>query len=67
MIPYNNDTRESYIKRCTANHLVLAETYCNGGYERSMWIQLLTWVQAEEIYGDHWDKLKEKEKENELK
>jgi two-component sensor histidine kinase len=43
-----------------ANHLAMAETHHDLGNNLSMWQSLLTWVQAEEIYGEHWDKLKEK-------
>ena len=60
MIPYNTDTRWSYIDRMKANHLAAAETHYNLGNNLSMWQQLFTWAQAEEIYGNHWDKLKEK-------
>jgi hypothetical protein len=60
MIPYNNDTRESYIERMKANYLDLAERYHNLGYSLNVWLHLFTWVQCEEIYGDHWDKVKEK-------
>jgi hypothetical protein len=43
-----------------ANHLAMAETHYDLGNKLSMWQQLLTWVQAEEIYGNHWDKIKER-------
>ena len=61
-VPYNTDTRETYVKRMEANHLAMEinETHYDLGNSLSMWQQLLTWVQAEEIYGEHWDKLKEK-------
>lgn len=60
MIPYNTDTRDSYVDRMKANHLAIAEIHYNLDSKLSMWQQLLTWVQAEEIYGNHWDKIKEK-------
>lgn len=56
-VPYNTDTRETYVKRMEANHLAMAETHYGLGNTLSMWQQLLTWVQAEEIYGDHWDRM----------
>jgi hypothetical protein len=57
-VPYNDDTRESYVERMTAMHLALAEMHHALGQGRSMWLHLLTWVQCEEIYGGHWDDLK---------
>ena len=59
-VPYNTDTRESYIKRMAAGHLAMAETHHDLGNKIPMWQQLFTWVQAEEIYGAHWDKIMEK-------
>jgi hypothetical protein len=59
-VPYNNDTRDSYVERMKGNHLDIAETHYDLGNKVSMWQQLFTWVQTGEIYGDHWDKLKEK-------
>lgn len=58
-VPYNTDTRESYVERMKANHLSMAETHYDLGNTLSHWQQLFTWAQAEEIYGTHWDKLKE--------
>ena len=60
-VPYNDDTRESYIGRMTAMHLGLAETHHYLDNELSMWQHLFTWVQCEEIYGGHWDDLKARE------
>ena len=59
-VPLNNDTRDSYVARMKAEHLSLAQTHHHFDHNIPMWLQLLTWVQAEEIYGEHWDKLKEK-------
>ena len=59
-VPYNTDTRETYVKRMEANHLAMAKTHHDLGNNLYMWQQLFTWAQAEEIYGPHWDKLKEK-------
>jgi hypothetical protein len=57
-VPYNDDTRESYVERMTAMHLALAEMHHARGQGRSMWLHLFTWVRCEEIYGGHWDDLK---------
>ena len=59
-VPYNDDTRESYIERMKAMHLALAETKTHyyRANELSVWLHLFTWVQCEEIYGGHWDDLK---------
>lgn len=56
-VPLNDDTRESYVNRMKINHLAMAELHYYLDHKRSMWQQLFTWVQAEEIYGNHWDKL----------
>lgn len=62
-VPYNTDTRESYVSRRAQNHLDIAESlYWVGNCEHSMWVQLFTWAQAEEIYGEHWDKIMEEMK-----
>ena len=57
-VPYNDDTRESYIERMKAIQLGIAEKCHDLGQGRSMWLYLFTWVQCEEIYGGHWDDLK---------
>ena len=56
-IPHNNDTKESYIKRHEEGQLWVAKRHCELGNELSMWQALFTWVQCEEIYGKHWDKI----------
>lgn len=58
-VPYNDDTREFYIERMKLGHLHLAKCHFDLGQNLSMWQQLFTWVQCEEIYGEHWDKLME--------
>jgi hypothetical protein len=61
--PYQNDTRQAYIDRWANQHLHTAEAHHDLGNDRSMWLYLLNYAMAEEIYGDHWDfvnKLKEK-------
>ncbi len=63
MIPYITDTRESYIQRMKAGHLHVAEAHHALGNETSMWLSLINYAMAEEIYGGHWDyvsRLKEK-------
>lgn len=57
-VPYNDDTRESYIKRHEEGQLWVAKRHCELGNELSMWQALFTWVQCEEIYGTHWDKIR---------
>jgi hypothetical protein len=57
-VPYNDDTRESYIERMKAHYLDWAKCHHHLNNERSMWFHLFTWVQCEEIYGGHWDDLK---------
>jgi hypothetical protein len=57
-VPYNDDTRESYIERMKADYLEWAEWCHAWGHERSVWLHLFTWVRCEEIYGGHWDDLK---------
>ena len=56
-VPYNNDTRESYVQRMAENHIAVAKRHHELGQDRSMWIQLFTWAMCEDIYGEHWDTL----------
>ena len=60
-VPYTDDTRESYVTRMKDRHLYFAELQHRFGNSFSMWQQLFAWVQSEEIYGNHWDELKEKQ------
>ena len=60
MIPYNGDTRDTYVQRQMENHLFIAEKFCELGNERSMWLQLFSWAMSEDIYGVHWDLLQGK-------
>lgn len=55
MVPYNDDTRQSYVERHKENHLLLAKLYPEDS--RSMWLQLFYYAMAEDIYGEHWDNL----------
>lgn len=59
-IPYNDDTRETYVQRRKEIHLDLAKHCHERGIEHSMWLQLINWAVAEDHYGEHWDKLQEK-------
>ena len=59
-VPHNDDTRESYIARMKETCLKIAEDHFTLGQDFSMWMHLFTWVQCEEIYGNHWDRIKEK-------
>ena len=56
-IPYNNDTRESYVHGQAAEHLHWAEVYHMLGHQRSSWLALFYYAMAEDFYGTHWDKL----------
>ena len=57
---YMNDTRDSYVERAKAIQLSIAERHYQLGNDLSMWLHLFTWVQCEEIYGTHWDKIRGK-------
>lgn len=61
-VPYNNDTRDSYVERMKAEHLAVAELHYDLKNASSMWLQMLIWAQAEDIYGAHWDRIKEKKR-----
>lgn len=61
MIPYNTDSRESYINRQAVNHLVVAKMHHELGNKHAMWLQLFNWAMSEDFYGQHWDKLRSKE------
>ena len=53
MIPYNTDTRESYVKRMQDGYLHIAMTHHEIGNNRSMWLALLYYAMAEDLYGEH--------------
>ena len=62
-IPLRNDTRESYIARQKAEHLYWAKANYQTSNKKdnfAAWCSLWEWVMAEDTYGEHWDKLKEK-------
>ena len=55
---YNDDTRETYVERRKAENLAQAErSYEINGSHRNVWIFLFQWAMAEELYGEHWDKV----------
>jgi len=54
-VPYLADTRQSYVQRMADNHLHVAMTHHKIGNNRSMWLALINYAMAEEIYGEHWD------------
>ena len=62
MIPYNDDTRESYVQRMADGHLHSAMVRHKLGHEHSMWLFLLYYAMAEDLYGEHWDDLKRRGK-----
>ena len=57
--PLNTDTRETYVERMAVGHLCLAESFYKLGLDRSMWQQLFNYAVTEDVYGTHWDKLKD--------
>jgi hypothetical protein len=62
-VPYNGEAREAYVLKWSEHHLLVAEAHYGLGNETSMWLALINYAMAEEIYGEHWDyvnKLKEK-------
>jgi hypothetical protein len=60
MIPYNKDTRETYIQRMADNNLHAATFYHKHGINLSMWVALLYYAMAEDLYGEHWDSLQKR-------
>ena len=61
-VPYIDDTRESYVARQKAEHLYWAKIHFELKSKEtiSMWIALLNYAMSEDLYGNHWDKLQEK-------
>jgi hypothetical protein len=62
MIPYINDTRERYVKRCKEEHFFWAKRAHNVGAMQAMWVALWHWAIAEDLYGEHWDKITKEKK-----
>jgi hypothetical protein len=62
-VPYNDDTRETYVQRMKDSHLELARKFSDlPSCTRSMYLQLFYWAMAEDVYGEHWDKLERRNK-----
>ena len=57
-MPYIDESRQDYIDRVKGNQLRFAELHHERGNERGMWDHLFTWVQCDEIYGEHWDRVR---------
>jgi len=55
-----NQTREEYIEGAKHNSLYWAEQACNVGSEGLMYTMLLQWAMADELFGEKWDRSKEK-------
>jgi hypothetical protein len=53
-------TREQYIEGAKNNSLYWAEQACNVGSEGLMYTMLLQWAMADELFGEKWDRNKEK-------
>ena len=62
MIPYKSDTRETYIQRMKENYLRIANIHYELNNNTSMWLALLYYAIAEDLYGEHWDDLERKGK-----
>ncbi len=60
MIPYKSDTRETYIQRMKENYLHIANIQYELNNNTSMWLALLYYAIAEDLYGEHWDDLERK-------
>ena len=62
MIPYNTDTRESYIQRVKDGYLHIANLHYELNHDQPVWLALLYYAMAEDLYGEHWDYLQRKVK-----
>jgi len=62
MTPYNTDTRESYIQRMAEGHLHIANLHYELNHDQPVWLALLYYAMAEDLYGEHWDYLKRERK-----
>lgn len=61
-VPYNDDTRQSYVQRMKDGYLHIAHVHHELKQERSMWLALLYYAMAQDLYGEHWDYLQRREK-----
>jgi hypothetical protein len=55
-----NQTREEYIEGAKHNSLYWAEGACNAGSENLMYTMLVQWAMGDELFGEQWDRSKEK-------
>ena len=55
-----NQTREQYIEGAKHNSLYWAERACNAGSEGLMYTMLVQWAMGDELFGEQWDRNKEK-------
>ena len=62
MTPYNTDTRESYIQRMKDNYLHIANLHYELNHDQPVWLALLYYAMAEDLYGEHWDYLQRRNK-----
>ena len=62
MTPYNTDTRESYIQRVKDGYLHIANLHYELNHDQPVWLALLYYAMAEDLYGEHWDYLQRKVK-----
>jgi len=53
-------TREQYIEGAKHNSLYWAEKACEAGVEHTMYTMLLQWSMGDELFGEQWDRNKEK-------
>ena len=55
-----SQTRDEYIEGAKHNSLYWAERSCNAGSEHLMYTMLLQWAMGDELFGEKWDRNKEK-------
>jgi hypothetical protein len=55
-----NQTREQYIEGAKNNSLYWAEQAYNVGSEGLMYTMLVQWAMGDELFGEQWDRSKEK-------
>lgn len=53
----NDDTRETYIQGMKDKHEFVARVHYELGNNMAMWLALLHYAMAEDLYGEHWDNL----------
>jgi hypothetical protein len=58
-----DNTKEDFICRKKIEHFAFAKLQHKFDNEVSMWIHLLLWAQAQDFYGDQWDRVKALQKE----